>query len=150
MLIFSTSTLEYILLNLHCVECFYMPHIFWGFLRACVCMYTCICTCVYVCMCVCMDMCMYVCVCMYVCLFEIRNRIFPAGSTPKGEPTEITPNTQATRHPGPCMYVCMYISMNEWMCVWMNVCRFLPRIWKLGQVCVYMYVSKYVCMYVRT
>ena len=33
------------------------------------------------------------------CLFEIRNRIFPAGSTPKGGPTEITPTTQATRHP---------------------------------------------------
>ena len=36
---------------------------------------------------------------VFVCLFEIRNCIFPAGSTPKGGPTEITPTTQATRHP---------------------------------------------------
>ena len=32
-------------------------------------------------------------------LFGIRNRIFPAGSTPEGGPTEIIPTTQATRHP---------------------------------------------------
>ena len=35
----------------------------------------------------------------FVCLFEIRNRIFPTGSTPEGEPSQITPTTQATRHP---------------------------------------------------
>ena len=33
-----------------------------------------------------------------VCLFWIRNRICPTGSTPKGEPTEISPTTQATCH----------------------------------------------------
>ena len=38
-------------------------------------------------------------VCLFVCLFWIRNRTFPTGSTPKGGPTEITPTTQATRHP---------------------------------------------------
>ena len=32
---------------------------------------------------------------VFVCLFEIRNRIFPAGSTPKGGPREIT-----LYHPG--------------------------------------------------
>ena len=32
-------------------------------------------------------------------LFEIRNRIVPTGSTPKGGPTEVSPTTQATRHP---------------------------------------------------
>ena len=35
--------------------------------------------------------------CHFVCL--IRNRIFLAGSTPKGGLTEITPTTQAARHP---------------------------------------------------
>ena len=35
----------------------------------------------------------------FVCLFGIRNRIFPTGSTTKGGPTEITPTIQATRHP---------------------------------------------------
>ena len=51
-----------------------------------------------------MDTCIYVCTYIrmfFVCImmFEIRNRIFPAGSTPEGGPTEITPTTQATRHP---------------------------------------------------
>ena len=32
-------------------------------------------------------------------LFEIRNRIVPTGSTPEGGPTEVSPTTQATRHP---------------------------------------------------
>ena len=36
---------------------------------------------------------------MFVCLFWIRNRICPAGSTPEGGPTESSPTTQATRHP---------------------------------------------------
>ena len=36
---------------------------------------------------------------MLVCLFWIRSRICPTGSTPKGGPTEITPATQATRQP---------------------------------------------------
>ena len=35
-------------------------------------------------------------VCLFVCLFWIRNRIWPTGSTPKGGPTEISPTTQAT------------------------------------------------------
>ena len=39
------------------------------------------------------------CDCLPLCLFEIRNCIFPTGSTPKGGPTEISPTTQATRHP---------------------------------------------------
>ena len=32
-------------------------------------------------------------------LLEIRNRIVPTGSTPEGGPTEVSPTTQATRHP---------------------------------------------------
>ena len=36
---------------------------------------------------------------VFVCLFWIRKRICPTGSTPKGEHTEISPTTQATRHP---------------------------------------------------
>ena len=36
---------------------------------------------------------------MLLLLFEIRNRIVPTGSTPKGGPTEVSPTTQATRHP---------------------------------------------------
>ena len=37
--------------------------------------------------------------CLFVCLFWIRTRICPAGSTPEGGPTESSPTTQATRHP---------------------------------------------------
>ena len=36
---------------------------------------------------------------MCVCLFWISDLICPTGSTPKGEPTESSPNTQATRIP---------------------------------------------------
>ena len=36
---------------------------------------------------------------MFVCLFWIRNRICPTGSTPDAGPTESSPTTQATRHP---------------------------------------------------
>ena len=36
---------------------------------------------------------------MFICLFWIRNRICPMGSTPEGGPTESSPTTQATRHP---------------------------------------------------
>ena len=42
----------------------------------------------------------YIYICIYCCcLFEIRNRIVPTGSTPEGGPTEVSPTTQATRHP---------------------------------------------------
>ena len=37
--------------------------------------------------------------CLFVCLFWIRKHICPMGSTPKVGPTEISPTTQATRHP---------------------------------------------------
>ena len=37
--------------------------------------------------------------CLFVSLFWMRNRICPTGSTPKGGPMEISPTTQATRHP---------------------------------------------------
>ena len=36
---------------------------------------------------------------LYVCLFWIRNRICPMGSTPKGGPRESSHTSQATRHP---------------------------------------------------
>ena len=38
---------------------------------------------------------------MCVCLFWIHNRICPTESTSEGGPTESSPTTQATRHPGP-------------------------------------------------
>ena len=41
----------------------------------------------------------YLYVCLFVCLFWIRNRICPTGSTPDGGPAESSPTTQATRHP---------------------------------------------------
>ena len=45
------------------------------------------------------DICLKLYTHMFVCLFWIRNRICPTGSTPEGGPTESSPTTQATRHP---------------------------------------------------
>ena len=43
----------------------------------------------------------------YFCLFEIRNRIFSGGSTPKEGPTEITPiPPRPLVTPGPCLTLC--------------------------------------------